>query len=160
MPFHERLILIGACEADAIVLAVPSKGQPFLNPEETWIFTRYQLRVSNVLKSDDGHLVAGNALVYVHPSGETTLRAQKISTEVTNYPLLRLGNEYLFFVRRIERTGHYRAVIGVPVFEGIDMLRAHAGAGAQVPKRLEEGLRREAVLSTISAAQCPEDRRR
>lgn len=153
LPEHFRTIVAAGCRSDAVVVARPVQEEPFLNPAETWVLTRYHLEVSDVIKASGVQPYVGQKLVYVHPSGAMTVGGRNISTVVTAYPRLELGREYLFFLQRIPQTGHYSSALDIPVLAGGSKWVAHAGADAEVPEGLRVGVLAQDIVS-YTAMHC------
>ena len=154
LPTHMRMVASAACQADLVVAAEPVGQEPFFNPAETWILTRYRLRVLEVLKAIRPHSEGTPELTYVHPSGSMTIRGRGTSTTVSAYPPLKEGQEYLFFLTRIPASGHYSSALELPVLKGGDEWTAHVGADTIVPGEFRKGLSKGDLLAQVVSANC------
>ena len=154
LPPEFRTIVTAACASDLVVLARSIAEEPFLNPAETWVLTRHRLKVSQLISAKGHSRDATSTLVYAHPSGSMVLAGRRITTRVTAYPPLKEGEDYIFFLRRVPQTGHYSAVLEIPVLAGGHQWVAYADLDVEVPKGLRAGVAYGDLLSQVSAAGC------
>jgi hypothetical protein len=153
LPPEVSLIARMACQSEMVVVARPLTDEPFFNQAETWILTRHRLEILETLKPA-GQSPQTAETVYVHPSGAMSIGGRIVSTVVTAYPLLNRGETYLFFLKRIPESGHYRTVIGAPILRGESTWTVHAGADVQIPIRLRVGVSTGDIIAHVAAAKC------
>lgn len=98
-----------ACEADAVVIATVQSKVSQIIDEGTFVFTDYELTVTEVLKNDAAApIVANGSITYTSPGGAVELNGRTIrAVDQRSYPL-EVGENYLLYLKFIPETGAYQ----------------------------------------------------
>lgn len=97
-------------QADAIVTASFVSKFSQITANGTYVFTDYDLRIQEILKSNSGALRTDQIITVTRPGGKVLLYGQTATfTSLAFKPLLP-GHRYLMFLTYLPATGAYRAV--------------------------------------------------
>lgn len=110
-PFNAQSFLteIGY-DADAVIIGTPKSKKSQITEDEAFIFTDYEVAISEVLK---GNLTspsqAGENIVVTRTGGKIKYKGRVISAVDEGFRPFHLGNQYLLFLKYIPSTSSYQA---------------------------------------------------
>lgn len=135
-PTYYQVINKFVCDADAVVIAEVKNKTSLLTDAEDFIFTDYELSVSEVLKDNSrAHIETSAVITATRPGGTVQLNDGRTATiRFDSVPPFRVGGKYLLFLQFIPTTGAYKAFTS----EGSYELR-----GKKFSKVTQESLRKE-----------------
>jgi hypothetical protein len=110
-PQWRRQLSDAACAADQTVVARVLRAAPFLHPHGRWILTRYELETNVVYRGRQ----STSQMALIHPSGALSIEGKLISTVIDRYPLLQIGQTYLFFLSPIEGSDALAIAANTPI---------------------------------------------
>ena len=102
---HELKTLV--YNADAIVLGIPRRRVSALTDSHQFIFSDYEVSVSQVYLDKRPSLSAGQQIVVTRPGGVTLLAGQAIRAIEPEFPLFHLNEQYIFFLHFDSSTGAF-----------------------------------------------------
>ncbi|HEX8000511.1 MAG TPA: hypothetical protein VF528_19165 [Pyrinomonadaceae bacterium] len=98
-----------SCEADAVVIGKVQGKVSQIIEEGTFIFTDYELTVSEILKDDDAAPIEVNAnITYTSPGGAIELNGRTIRAVDQRREPLQIGERYLLYLKRIPEMSTYK----------------------------------------------------
>jgi len=108
-----------ARESDAIVRGKATRKSSQITEDDTFIFTDYDLQVSEVLKDNPtAPLSQGITITVTRPGGKVLIDGMIAKANDDSYaPLPLNGNEVLLFLKFIPESGAYRATRPTATFE-------------------------------------------
>ena len=99
-----------ACEADAIIVGTVKSKDSQLTEDGEFIFTDYEMSVSQVLKDNAAASISiGSDITVTRAGGEMRLNGRKVTATSEYFEPLTVGEQYLLFLRFIPATGAYKA---------------------------------------------------
>ena len=97
-----------ACKADAIVIGTAKTKTAHLTEDETFVYTKYEFGVKEVLKDNSSYPISPNDVIAVtRPGGSVKLDGQTIRVNDENVKPLELKMGYLLFLRYIPTVNGY-----------------------------------------------------
>lgn len=135
-PSYYQFISKLVCDADAVVIAEVKNKTSLLTDTEDFIFTDYELSVSEVLKDNsNAHISPNDVITTTRPGGTVQLNDGRTATiQLDSVPPFKVGSKYLLFLQYLPATGAYKAFTS----EGSYELR-----GKKFSKVTQESLRKE-----------------
>jgi hypothetical protein len=97
-----------SCEADVIVIGSIKKATAHLTDDETFVYTKYEFSVQEVLKNNPIANIEINSNIQItRPGGLIKLNNQIIRAEDLSYETLQKNKEYLLFLRFVPSVKGY-----------------------------------------------------
>jgi len=140
------------CKSDAIVVGSFQIKSAHLTDDEKFIYTGYDLSVSNILKNTtDGSISLQKTIEVTRPGGRINLDGQIVRVEDRSYSPLQKGQDYLLFLRFVPSAGGFMVadVKGDFVQDG-DKFRSLSRLG--IPSELRGDLDYKETLGKVDAA--------
>ncbi len=99
-----------SCKADAIVYGVVKRHASQLDESGSFLFTDYEVALSEVLKSDDPSLREGEEITVVRGGGAVIFNNRLVRAIDPNQGRVKAGEYYLFYLKRVGTHRGYRPV--------------------------------------------------
>ncbi len=98
------------CKSDAIVIGTVKSKSSQLTDDETFVFTDYEISVSDILKNNRGAVIEpGSSITFTGSGGAVILNGHTIrALDERNEPLEN-GEKYLLYLEFVPSTGAYKA---------------------------------------------------
>lgn len=139
--------------SDAVVIATVTAKQSQLTTDEKYVFTDYEVTVKEVLKDNTAsHVSASDTLTVTRPGGKVLLGDRLITVVDEGVKPLKVGDEYLLFLKFIPETGTYAAVSEDKSGFGLSHGRVTALTAGPGYARLQEGRDRNSLVGEARAA--------
>jgi hypothetical protein len=108
----ERLVDL-ACEADAVVIATPSKGISHMTADHLFIYSDWTMQIQTVLQ-DTSKAPIGDSktILVVRPGGKLDIGGRTVTGVAYDFPEFQPGAEYLLFLTYIPQTGAFKVNTG------------------------------------------------
>jgi hypothetical protein len=100
------------CKADAVVLVTVQARSSQIIEEGTFIFTDYEARVDEVLKSHSAQVNPTQSITISRVGGAVILNGHHVRAIDRRQELLEIGTKYLLYLRLIPATNSFRAFAG------------------------------------------------
>jgi hypothetical protein len=100
------------CNADAVVVGTLGEESAYLNEDESFIFTEYQLNVSEVVRNNKAAPIKINDNVTVVRDGGTlSINGRVVRALTADFKPFKTGEQYVLFLRYLPTTGSYLAYL-------------------------------------------------
>ena len=100
------------CKADAVVVATVQSKSSQIIEEGTFVFTDYEARVDEVLKSPSAQINPTQTITVTRVGGAVILNGHHVRATDHRQEVLDIGNQYLLYLRLIPTTTAFRAFAG------------------------------------------------
>ena len=100
------------CKADAVVVATVQSKSSQIIEEGTFIFTDYEARVDEILKSHSAQIKPTQSITVSRVGGAVILNGHHVRATDHRQEALGIGNQYLLYLRLIPTTNSFRAFAG------------------------------------------------
>ena len=97
-----------AYNSDAIVIGSPLNGVSCLTASHQFVFSDYEVLLSEILSDKVGLLTSGSHIVITRPGGSTTISGERFEAVEPEFPLFQIGVQYIFFLHLDRETGSFR----------------------------------------------------
>ena len=100
------------CKADAVVVATIQSKSSQIIEEGTFIFTDYEARVDEILKSHSAQINPTQSITVTRVGGAVILNGHHVRATDHRQEVLEVGTQYLLYLRLIPTTNSFRAFAG------------------------------------------------
>jgi hypothetical protein len=122
-PTWESSVTDVACASDIVFGATVMHAVSNPIDDGTFIFTDYTVRIEDVIYRKRTSNNSGENVVVTRPGGEIAIGAgAPVSATTAEFPLLVVGQRYVFFVKRVVSTGAFQS------FDPMGTIAVHEGA--------------------------------
>jgi hypothetical protein len=98
-----------SCDADAVIVAVPTSSEADLTADGKGLFTDYRFEIESVLKNSTTKQLENSSIIVTRPGGETTINGRRVQIRIDNFPQFIVGQRYLLFLRHLTATDTFEA---------------------------------------------------
>jgi hypothetical protein len=103
--FYKGLTL----RSDAVIRGMVKKGTSQITENQGFIFTDYEVEVSEILKNNIlSPITIDNTIVVTRPGGKVIFNGQQVTAYDRSYQPLGINNEVVLFLQYIPETGGYQ----------------------------------------------------
>jgi hypothetical protein len=145
------------CASDAVIVGVPIAKESHLTAEQTFVYTDYDVRVTEVFKHAGGTqpLQEGNQIVVARPGGAVVVKGEKLTALDRRFQPLDTGRHYVLFLEYIPQTGGYKARSGKGDLL-LDDTRVQKLTNEHLPREIDKAPREYLLqtLRTVVAGGC------
>lgn len=96
-----------ALNSDVVVVGTPKSRQSSLTASHKFVFSDYDVVITQVLFDLKNTVASGNSIVVSRPGGVIDLGGHEFRAIDAGFPLFRLGQQYLFFLHQISSSSSY-----------------------------------------------------
>lgn len=110
-PTSQEIIQRLTCFADVVIVGTVTKKSSHPTEDQSFIFTDYVINVREVLKRTSPAFIPTNSEITVtRPGGTILINKRKVNALDESFQLLKVGEQYLLFLRFIPETGTYKSI--------------------------------------------------
>jgi hypothetical protein len=144
------------CDVDAAFIGVVDGVTPNPTEDGTFLFTDYDVRVLDVLKSPaQGHMTPPHRVIVTRPGGALLVEKELVRASINTLPLLTMSQRYLFLASYLPQTQTYSAASPKAVLKLEGTKLKSLGPAYAVTRDLDSsGIDAEAALRTVRFQSC------
>ena len=109
LPSTSEILRRITCNANAVVRGVVKDKSSQLTEGESFVFTDYEITVEEVLKNNNAAPI-GNEITLTRPGGTILLNGKRVRAIDESFQPLKVGGEYILFLRFLSETGTYTSI--------------------------------------------------
>jgi len=114
--WQERVAALPVAESNIIVVGEALSSDAYLSNDKSGVYTEFNVRVSETIKSDDPTLVPGSVICVDRPGGFVRYPdGHKILYRIFGLNMLRPNSRYLLFLKNDDQGLNYRVLTGYEI---------------------------------------------